>query len=136
MMAVEDIVSALPITAADAGLWPSQEAMIASAAADTTTCNAPRPNTSLRIPMRRFHDNSSAIMNKRNATPNSAMGAICPTSVMETAESQRYVLGEGTQAERAEDNAGRQESKDRAHFQPPESGTITPAVARNSSSSL
>src|SRR6516225_7982232 len=88
MMAVEDIASALPITAADAGLWPSQEAMIASAAADTTTCNAPRPNTSLRIPMRRFHYNSSAIMNKRNATPNSAMGAICPTSVMETAESQ------------------------------------------------
>ena len=38
--------------------------------------------------MRRFHDNSSAIMNKRNATPNSAMGAICPTSVIETAESQ------------------------------------------------
>jgi hypothetical protein len=29
----------------------------------------------------------------------------------------RYVLGEGTQAERAEDNAGRQESEDRAQFQ-------------------
>jgi hypothetical protein len=59
-------------------------------------------------------------MNKRNATPNSAMGAICPTSVMETAESQDTFLGEGTQAERAEDNAGGQESEDRAQFQSPE----------------
>jgi hypothetical protein len=136
MMAVEDIASALPITAADAGLWPSQEAMIASAAADTTTCNAPRPNTSLRIPMRRFHDNSSAIMNKRNATPNSAMGAICPTSVMETAESQDTSLARAPRPNGPRTMPAARNPKTGLTFSRPKSGTITPAVARNSSSSL
>ena len=86
---------------------------------------------SLRIPMRRFHDNSSAIMNKRNATPNSAMGAICPTSVMETAESQDTSLARAPRPNGPRTTPAARNPKTGLNFSRPNSGTITPAVARN-----
>ena len=53
---------------------------------DAMTCSDPKPNTSLRMSIRRSHESSRAIMNNKKATPNSARCAICPTSLIEISE--------------------------------------------------
>src|SRR6476660_4805552 len=68
------------MTLADAWLWPDRSAIPPSAGAQIATCNAPSPNTSLRMRDRRSKDNSSPIMNSRNTTPSSAKICISSTS--------------------------------------------------------
>ena len=136
-IAVDDSASAQPMTSPAERVRPNAKIAIApSAAAQAPICSAPRPNTSARKRFRRSNDNSRPIMNSRNTTPSSASAetsslfsirngashgsrvtnAPTPQGPMATPASRKPMIGE---------------IRSRRN-----SGTITPAVVRNSKAPL
>ena len=71
-IAVDDMASAAPMTAAEAGARPSAQATPPSASVVTMTCARPSPKTSRRMRRRRSNDSSSPIVNRSATTPNAA----------------------------------------------------------------
>ena len=80
-MAVEDIASPVPSTTAPAQAMPVVWAMAARAAAHSSRCMVPRPNTLRRITHRRCGRTSRPIRNSSMTTPRLAILAICCTLV-------------------------------------------------------
>jgi len=71
-MAVDDIAMMPPSAIAASNGRSSSQATSAVSAMVTTTCAPPKPNTVVRIVIRRGRLNSRPIENIRNTTPNSA----------------------------------------------------------------
>ena len=80
-IAVDDIASPAPSTAAPAHGTPAPCASAASTAPLTTTCAEPSPNTARRITQSRRGRSSSPIRNSSMTTPSDAISAIWSTSV-------------------------------------------------------
>jgi hypothetical protein len=80
-IAVEDIASAAPIVAAEAGGSPSVQATAPSARVVRTTCPSPSPNTSLRMSRSRSNDSSSPIVKRSATTPKAASLSIDSTLI-------------------------------------------------------
>ena len=135
MMAVEDRARAAPMARAAASGWPARVAIAATAEMDKAVWAPPRPNTSRRSRRSRSHDSSRPIMNSRNTTPNSASSAMSPglDTASGASHGARWARAPRPNGPRATPAARKPRiglTRRRLN-----SGTITPAVARNSTMS-
>ena len=74
--AVEDSIIITPIVKLVSKLKFKQYKITISTVLVTTTCNDPKPNTILRIAIRREIENSSPKLNNKNTIPSSATKSI------------------------------------------------------------
>ena len=135
--AVEDSDRAQPMTSPDDQDWPKPTTAIRPITkAHRTICGPPRPSTSARMRFRRSNDSSSPIMNSRKTTPSSPSVATCSGRSIRSGASQgnrpaSAPTPQGPMATPASRNPMTGEILIRRN-----SGTMTPAVVRNSMAPL
>ncbi len=134
--AVDDSARAAPTVRAAGQGAPRANAAAAPSARQAATCVPPRPNTSRRISRSRSHDSSSPIMNSRNTTPSSAISEI--SAGRETVRYPSHGAAWVKAPRPCGPSATPASMKPRIGltFSRLNNGTTTPAVARNSTTSL